>query len=78
MKMFTKKDLTILSRIHVTKGCTDSHEDKSGLTKEEKQKIFQEMHDKPIGGHLRMNRTYDRLKLFTTWPGMKQKLEEYI
>ena len=46
-----------LSRIHVTKGCTDSHEDKSGLTKEEKQKIFQEMHDKPIGGHLGMNRT---------------------
>jgi hypothetical protein len=25
-----------------------------------------------------MNRTYDRLKLFTTWPGMKQELEEYI
>jgi hypothetical protein len=36
------------------------------------------MHDKPIGGHLGMNRTYDRLKLFTTWPGMKQELEEYI
>jgi len=63
-----------LSRIHVTKGCTDSH-GKSALTKEEKQKIFQEIHDKPIGGHLGMNRTYDRLKLFTTWPGMKQELE---
>ena len=25
-----------------------------------------------------MNRTYDRLKLFTSWPGMKQELEEYI
>ena len=25
-----------------------------------------------------MNRTYDRVKLFTTWPGMKQELEEYI
>jgi len=25
-----------------------------------------------------MNRTYSRLKLFTTWPGMKQELEEYI
>jgi len=67
-----------LSRIHVTEGYTDSHDNKSGLTKEEKQKIFQEMHDKPIGGHLGMNRTYDRLKLFTTWPGMKQELEEYI
>ena len=25
-----------------------------------------------------MNRTYDRMKRFTTWPGMKQELEEYI
>jgi hypothetical protein len=25
-----------------------------------------------------MNRTYDRLKVFTTWPGTKQELEEYI
>ena len=25
-----------------------------------------------------MNRTYDRMKLFTSWPGMKQDLEEYI
>jgi len=35
------------------------------------------MHDNPIG-HLGMNRTYGRLKLFTTWPGMKQDLEGYI
>ena len=25
-----------------------------------------------------MNRAYDWLKLFTTWPGMKQELKEYI
>jgi hypothetical protein len=25
-----------------------------------------------------MNRTYDRMKQFTTWPGMKQELEIYI
>ena len=25
-----------------------------------------------------MNRTYDRLKLFTSWPGTKQELEEYV
>lgn len=67
-----------LSRIHVTEGSTDDHNDKSGFTKEEKQAIFQEMHDKPTGGHLGMNRTYDRIKIFTTWPGMKQELEEYI
>ena len=36
------------------------------------------MRDKPIGGHLAMNRTYDRMKLFTTWPGVKHELEKYI
>jgi hypothetical protein len=62
-------------RIHVTEAYTDGHDDKSRLTKEEKQANFREMHDKPIG-HLGMK--YDRMRLFTTWPGMKQELEEYI
>jgi transposase InsO family protein len=67
-----------LSRIHVTEERANSQNDKSGLTREQKQAIFQEMHDKHIGGHMGMNRSYDRMKLFTTWPGMKQELEEYI
>ena len=25
-----------------------------------------------------MNKTYERIKLFTTWPGMKQEIEDYI
>jgi hypothetical protein len=40
-----------LSRIHVTEERTNSQDDKSGLTREQKHAIFQEMHDKPIGGH---------------------------
>jgi len=67
-----------LSRVHVAEGYTDNHENKLGPRKEEKQTIFQEMHDTPVGGHLGINRTYDRMKLFTTWPIMKQELEEYI
>ena len=67
-----------LSRIRLTEGCTNDHEIKVGPTQEEKQAIFQEMHDKPVGGHLGMNRTNDRLKLFTSWPGMEQELEEYV
>ena len=67
-----------LSRIHVEEGHADSLEHKPELTKAEKQAIFQEMHDKPVGGHLGTNRTYDRLKLFTSWPGMKQELEKHI
>jgi hypothetical protein len=67
-----------LSRIHVAEGYSDDRENKLELTKEEKQTIFQEMHNKPVGGHLGMNRTYGRMKLFNTRPGMKQELEEYI
>ena len=67
-----------LSRIYVTESCTDGHDVKSELTKEERLALFREMHDKPLGGHLGMNRTYDRMKLFTTWPGMRNELEEYI
>jgi len=33
---------------------------------------------KPAGGHLGMNKTYERMKLFITWPGMKQEIEDYI
>ena len=47
-------------------------------TEQEKLKIFQELHINPTGGHLGMNKTYERMKLFTTWPGMKQEIEDYI
>jgi hypothetical protein len=67
-----------LSRIHVTEDCTNKQTTDPGPTEEEKLAIFREMHDNPLGGHLGMNRTYDRVKLFITWPGMKQELEEYI
>jgi len=66
-----------LSRIHVTEGCTDGQNDKPELIREEKLAIFREVHDNLIG-NLGMNRTYDRMKLFTTWPSMKQEIEEYI
>jgi hypothetical protein len=44
-------------------------------TEQEKIKIFQEIHMKPAGGHLGMNKIYERMKLFVTWPGMKQETE---
>ena len=25
-----------------------------------------------------MNRTYERIRLYTSWPGMKQEIEDYI
>jgi hypothetical protein len=36
------------------------------------------MHENPTGGHLGMNRTYERIKLFVSWPGMKQEIEDYV
>jgi len=51
-----------LSRIHITENCTDGQDDKLELIIDEKLMIFQEMHDNPLGGHLGMNRTYNRMK----------------
>ena len=47
-------------------------------TEQEKFKIFQDVHRKPVAGHLGMNKTYERIKLFIIWPGMKQEREDYI
>jgi hypothetical protein len=37
----------------------------------EKLGILKEMHESPIGGHIGMNRTYQRLKQYISWEGMK-------
>jgi len=47
-------------------------------SKEKQQKILQEMHNCPFGGHQGVQRTYDRLKLYVTWRGMFHDVEEYI
>jgi hypothetical protein len=66
------------SRIHAAEVCTNRQATDPEPTKERRLAISRVMHDNPIGGHLGMNRTYDRVKLFTSWPGIKQELEEYI
>jgi len=49
------------------------------ITSKEKQRQFlKEMHECPIGGHQGNQRTYDRLKLYVTWPGMFQDVENSI
>jgi len=78
MKLFTRRVLTTLTLMRSVEYMLLKAALMVMTTKEEKQAIFQEMHDKPIGGHLGMNKTYDRMKLFITWPGMKQELEEHI
>jgi hypothetical protein len=39
---------------------------------------LQEFYQQPTRGHLGMNRTFDRTKLYTSWPGMKQEVENYV
>jgi hypothetical protein len=36
------------------------------------------MHESPIGGHIGMNRTYQRLKQYINWEGMKRDVEKFI
>jgi len=36
------------------------------------------MHECPIGGHQGVQRTYGRFKLYVTWLGMFQDVEDYI
>jgi hypothetical protein len=31
-----------------------------------------------MGGHLGMNRTFDRLKQYVSWPGLKKEIEDYV
>ena len=47
-------------------------------TEEEKENILHEFHQLPIGGHLGMKGTFERIKLYTSWPGMKQEIENYV
>jgi hypothetical protein len=47
-------------------------------SKEKQQKILHEMHECPIGGHQGFQCTYDRLKLYVTWPGMYRDFEDCI
>ena len=54
-----------LSRINMTE-VKPITEISSALTEEEKGKILQEFHQLPTGGHLGMNRTFERIKLYTS------------
>jgi hypothetical protein len=67
-----------LSRIHVTTPVSKDEDNKPRWSQEDKTRILREMHENPTGGHLGMNRTHERIKLFVTWSGMKQEIEDYV
>jgi hypothetical protein len=47
------------------------------ITDDRKVKIISEMHSCPIGGHQGTNRI-ERIKLYITWPGMEQKVTQFV
>jgi hypothetical protein len=66
-----------LSRINMTEVSPVKEAD-STPTKEEREKLLHEFHQLPTGGQLGMNRTFERIKLYTSWPGMKHEIENYV
>jgi hypothetical protein len=64
-----------LSRINVAEVRADVKTD-SVPTEAEKRKILRVFHEQPICGHLGMNRTFERLKQYISWPGMKKEIED--
>jgi len=66
-----------LSRVNIPEVNTLT-EVSSGPTEEERMNILHEFHKSHAGGHLVMNRTIERIKLYTSWPGMKQEIENYV
>lgn len=59
-----------LSRIHMNE--VEENEQKH------RQEILKEFHQCPLGGHEGMNRTYQRIKMYHDWEGMKKDIEDYI
>ncbi|KAJ9582111.1 hypothetical protein L9F63_003567, partial [Diploptera punctata] len=50
--------------------------DNTHLTEDRKKEIIKEFHSCPIGGHLGINKTTDRIKLYITWPGVEKETEK--
>ena len=48
------------------------------VTEDIKKKIIQEMHDCLVGGHQGVNRTVNRIKLYTNWAGLERDVRNYI
>ena len=43
-----------------------------------KQKIFEEVHDSPLAGHLGFLKTYRRLRERFSWKGLKGDVLQYV
>lgn len=60
-----------LSRYPVTNYCYE-------VSIENREQIIKEMHECPFGGHQGVNRTVERIKLYTSWPNMVDDVTKFI
>jgi hypothetical protein len=51
---------------------------KQEISEGKRLKLLKEMHECPIGGHQGIQRTYERLNLYVSWPNMFKEVEDYI
>jgi hypothetical protein len=68
----SEKDVEVVAERHreterINENADSSDVKYSELSDKEKFGILKEMHESPIGGHIRMNRTYQRLKQYINW-----------
>jgi hypothetical protein len=64
-----------LSRYPIVGGIQTTNQE---ISEERKLKLLKEMHECPVGGHQGIQRTYERLKLYVSWPNMFKDVEAYI
>ena len=69
--------LTVASERTSEEDETRSEEETSDTTytEDDKNRILREFHDTPLGGHLGVKRTLERIKLNHSWSGMRQDIE---
>jgi len=48
------------------------------LTEDDKQRIIQEHHENPLGGHQGISRTHSKISQLYQWQGMRAQIREYI
>jgi hypothetical protein len=58
-----------LGRIQVLQQVGENAELSKKISQEQKAEILREAHFTPLGAHMGMNRTYQKLKLYIAWPG---------
>jgi hypothetical protein len=49
-----------------------------GNLKDFQQQVLQQFHSSPLAGHMGTQKTYSRLKKEFYWPGMRQRVREFI